>query len=206
MHKVDFKKELKHLYQPSAQVIRVVNVPPMNFLMIDGQGDPNGSQAYTNAVAALFSVSYALKFMVKKSELQLDYGVMPLEGLWWADDIQQFSVHDRANWEWTMMIMQPELILPEMVEQAVAETQKKKKELDALSALRFERFAEGKMAQLLHVGPFSDEGPTVKKLHAYIDANGKLSGKHHEIYLSDITRAAPANWKTVIRQPLECAT
>ena len=203
MRKVDFKKELKHLYQPSAQVVSVVSVPAMNFLMIDGQGDPNGSQAYASAVAALFSVSYALKFRVKKSELQVDYGVMPLEGLWWADDMTRFSVHDRTDWQWTMMIMQPEFILSEMVAEAVSETHKKKPELDALAALRFERFAEGEAAQLLHLGPFSEEGPAVEHLHAYVNANGALSGRHHEIYLSDITRAAAANWKTVIRQPLE---
>ena len=203
MRKVDFKKELKHLYQPSAQVVSVVSVPAMNFLMIDGQGDPNGSQAYASAVAALFSVSYGLKFRVKKSELQVDYGVMPLEGLWWADDMTRFSVHDRTDWQWTMMIMQPEFILSEMVAEAVSETYKKKPELDALAALRFERFAEGEAAQLLHLGPFSEEGPAVEHLHAYVNANGALSGRHHEIYLSDITRAAAANWKTVIRQPLE---
>lgn len=207
MQKVDFKKELKHLYQPSARVIGVVNVPPMNFLMIDGQGDPNGSDAYASAVAALFTVSYALKFKVEKSELQVDYGVMPLEGLWWADDMTQFSVHDRTNWHWTMlMIMQPELILPDMAAETLSETRKKKKGLDALAALRFERFTEGEAAQLLHVGPFSDEGPTVERLHASINANGALSGKHHEIYLSDVTRANPANWETVIRQPLERVT
>ena len=198
---MDFKKKLKHLYQPSAREVSVVDVPPMNFLMIDGQGDPNGSEAYADAVAALFSVSYTLKFRVKSSELRVDYGVMPLEGLWWADDMAQFSVHNRTDWQWTMMMMQPEFILSEMVAEAVSETHKKKPELDTVPKLRFERFAEGEAAQLLHLGPFSEEGPTVEKLHAYVNASGTLSGKHHEIYLSDITRAAAANWKTVIRQP-----
>lgn len=203
LKKVDFKKELKHLYQPSAQVISVVDVPPMNFLMVDGQGDPNGSEAYAHAVAALFAVSYALKFTAR-SELQVDYGVMPLEGLWWADDMTRFNVRDRADWQWTMTIMQPGLIDAEMVSATLAETRRKKK-LPALESLRFEPFAEGVSAQLLHVGPFSEEGPSVARLHAYIEANGALSGKHHEIYLSDVTRADPARWKTVIRQPLKRA-
>lgn len=205
MPKVDFRKELKHLYQPSAREVSVVDVPSMNFLMIDGQGDPNGSEAYTNAVAALFAVSYALKFRIKKSELQINYGVMPLEGLWWADDIARFSVHDRTGWKWTMMIMQPEFIPPELVAEAVSDTRKKKGAMGALAALRFERFAEGEAAQLLHIGPFSDEGLTVQRLHVYIEENGALCGKHHEIYLSDTRRANPANWKTVIRQPMERA-
>lgn len=130
---------------------------------------------------------------------------MPLEGVWWAADMTRFSAHDRTNWQWTMMIMQPEFILPDMVTQTLSETRKKKK-LSALASLRFERFAEGEAAQLLHVGPFSEEALAVERLHTFINANGALSGHHHEIYLSDVTRAAPANWKTVILQPLECVT
>ena len=202
MQKVDFKKELKTLYQPSAKEISVVDVPAMNFLMIDGAGDPNGNPAYVDAVSALFAVSYTLKFRVKKGELGVDYGVMPLEGLWWAEDITKFSVDDRSNWLWTMMVMQPQFITPELVQDAIAEA-RKKNPLAALSGLRFESFTEGKAAQLLHVGPFSEEGPKIQRLHEFIALHGQLSGKHHEIYLSDITRAAPEKWKTIIRQPMK---
>jgi hypothetical protein len=200
MEKIDFKKKLKDLYQPPTSKVVQVEVPQMNFLMVDGKGDPNNSQEYAEAVEVLFQVSYALKFMVKKGELAIDYVVMPLEGLWWADDMTAFSVDDKASWKWTMMIMQPEFVNNIMVENAIQDVAKKKKPA-AISKLRFEAFSEGKAAQIMHIGPFSEEGPTVEKVHAYITENGELSGKHHEIYLSDIRKADPAKWKTVIRQP-----
>lgn len=200
MPKLDFKQKLRPLYGANAD-ISVVDVPALNFLMVDGEGDPNGSPAYADAVSALFAVSYTLKFKVKKGELGVDYGVMPLEGLWWADDMSQFNVHDRENWRWTMMILQPDFITPELVQDALAEAGRKKA-LPALEKLRFEPFREGLAAQLLHTGPFSEEGPHIERLHDFIAARGQLSGKHHEIYLSDISRAAPEKWRTIIRQPM----
>jgi hypothetical protein len=200
MTKIDLKKELKHLYRPSAKEVAMVDVPGMNFLMIDGQGDPNASPYYQAAVEALFSVAYAIKFKVRNT-LAIDYGVPPLEGLWWADDMAAFSAGDKSGWKWTMMIMQPEFVSTALVCDTIAEVKKKKK-LPALDLLRFEPFAEGKSAQILHIGPFSAEGPTVARVHAFIDTVGKRSGKHHEIYLSDIRKADPAKWKTIIRQPL----
>ena len=201
MKKIDYKKELKHLYRPSAKNVVVVEVPAMNFLMIDGAGDPNTTPFFQEATKALFAVSYGLKFMSKKGEQQVDYGVMPLEGLWWADDMTQFSVEKKGDWQWTLMMMQPAFVTPELFAKAVEQV-KKKKNPPALPLMRFEVYAEGKAAQIMHIGPFSEEGPTIEKVHAFIDENGgQLSGKHHEIYLSDIRRAAPKNWKTVIRQP-----
>jgi hypothetical protein len=200
MKKIDLKKDLRHLYQPSAKEVSQVDVPAMNFLMIDGQGDPNTSPSYQEAVEALFSVAYAIKFKVKKT-LAIDYGVLPLEGLWWADDMSAFSVEDKSGWKWTMMIMQPEFVSTALARDTIAEV-RKKKGLPALVQLRFAPFHEGKAAQILHVGPFTAEGPTVARVHAFIDSVGKRSGKHHEIYLSDIRKADPAKWKTVIRQPL----
>lgn len=201
MEKIDFKKHYKNLYQTSAKEVVSLDVPTLNYLMIDGEGDPNTSPAYAAAVEALFSVSYTLKFMVKKGELAIDYGVMPLEGLWWADDMTTFSTDNKADWKWTMMIMQPELITADLVNKAIAEVARKKK-LTALAKLRFETYADGLCAQILHIGPFSEEGPTIAKVHAYIETKGALSGIHHEIYLSDIRKAAPAKWKTIIRQPM----
>jgi hypothetical protein len=200
MKKIDLKKELKHLYQPSAKAVVQVNVLAMSFLMIDGEGDPNTSPAYQAAVEALFSVAYAIKFKVKKT-LAIDYGVLPLEGLWWADDLASFASGDKAKWKWTMMIMQPEFVNEAMIGETIAEV-KEKKGLPALDLLRLESFHEGKSAQILHVGPFSAEGPTIARVHAFISSHGKLHGKHHEIYLSDIRKADPSKWKTVIRQPL----
>src|SRR3990172_4067335 len=145
---------------------------------------------------ALYGTAYAIKFMVKKGPTALDYGVMPLEGLWWADDMTTFSVDAKSDWKWTMMIMQPDAVTREMVDAALELG--KKKGLAAIPRLRFETFAEGLSAQILHVGPFSAEGPTVARLHDFIDAHGRRRGKHHEIYLSDIRKADPAKWKTVI--------
>lgn len=202
MEKIDFKKDLQHLYKPSTKVVETVTVPEMNFCMIDGEGDPNTSSAYAAAIEALYSVAFTLKFTVKKGMLAIDYGVMPLEGLWWADDMNDFLTGNKDRWKWTMMIMQPHFIEPSMFEDAVAHS-KKKKELPALNDVRFETFEEGQAAQIMHIGPFEEERPTIEKVHDYIAA-AKLTrtGKHHEIYLSDIRRAAPDKWKTVIRQPM----
>lgn len=202
MQKIDLKKELKHLYQPSAKEVLQVEVPTFQFLMVDGEGDPNTSPAYSQAVEALFSVSYAAKFMVKKGAQAIDYGVMPLEGLWWADDMSVFATGDKSRWQWTMMIMQPDFVSSEVIAAAIADI-RKKKNLAAVDKLRLEPFTEGLCAQVLHIGPFSEEGPTIDRLHRFIDAKTGRTGKHHEIYLSDIRRADPAKWKTIIRQPMK---
>ena len=202
MEKVDLKKELKHLYQPSAKEVVQIDVPTMNYLMVDGEGDPNTSQAYSDAVEALFMVSYAVKFMVKKGASAIDYGVMPLEGLWWADDMSRFTTTDKSDWKWTMMIMQPSFVTPEIIDSAIADAKKKKNPM-AISKLRLEAFLEGRCAQILHIGPFSEEGPTIEKVHQFIDSKSKRTGKHHEIYLSDIRKVDPSKWKTIIRQPMQ---
>jgi len=201
MEKIDYKKELKHLYRPSAKKVEVVEVPKMNFLMIDGDGDPN-HPTFQNAIEVLFPLSYTLKFMIKKSDIGIDYGVLPLEGLWWADDMSSFIKDKKDDWKWTLMIMQPELITNEMVVEAVNQVRVKKNPT-SLPLVRFESINEGKVAQIMHIGPFSEEGPTVQKLHSFIkDSGKKIIGKHHEVYLSDIRRAAPEKWKTIIRQPM----
>ena len=200
--KIDYKKELKHLYHSSAKEVEVVDVPQMNFLMIDGTGDPNTSQAFQDAVEALYSLAYALKFMIKKGSVGIDYGVMPLEGLWWVDDMAQFSIEKKDEWKWTLMIMQPELVTRELFEEAVEEVRKKKNPV-SLSNIKFESFSEGKAAQIMHNGPFSEEGPTIEKVHTFIKENNyNRSGKHHEIYLSDMRKTAPEKLKTIIRQPM----
>ncbi|MTK64253.1 MAG: hypothetical protein F8N15_06995 [Methanobacterium sp.] len=206
MAKIDLKKENKELYYPKKGQVNFIDVPEMNFLMLDGEGDPNTSQEYQDAMETIFPVSYKVKFMSKK-KLERDYVVMPLEGLWWADNMEDFSVDDKDGWKWTVMIRQPDFIDIEMVNTVVDEILMKK-ELPSISKLRLEKFSEGKSAQILHIGPFSEEGPTVEKLHEYIEANGysfdgSIDGtKHHEIYLSDIRRSKPENLKTVIRQPV----
>ena len=201
MEKIDYKKELKHLYRSSAKKVEVVEVPKMNFLMIDGDGGPN-HPTFQNAIEVLFPLSYTLKFMIKKSDIGIDYGVLPLEGLWWADDMSSFIKDKKDDWKWTLMIMQPELITNEMVVEAVNQVRVKKNPT-SLPLVRFESINEGKLAQIMHIGPFSEEGPTVEKVHTFIgNSDRQRSGKHHEIYLSDIRRTAPARLKTIIRQPM----
>ncbi len=200
MTKLDWKKDFKALYFPPAKPV-MVDIPPMNFLMIDGHGDPNNNPQYQAAIEALYSLSYTLRFAIKKAE-GVDYAVYPSEGLWWVQDMTDFSIERKENWDWTMMIAQPEPVTAEWVERARAEALKKKGQ-PAIQHVRFDTYAEGPCAQVMHSGPFSAEGPVVAGLHAFIAAQGlTLRGKHHEIYLSDFRRTAPEKLKTVIRQPV----
>jgi hypothetical protein len=200
MTKIDFKKELKHLYRPSKKAFEIVDVPEMAFLMMDGQGDPNVEPAYEEILGTLYSVAYTIKFASKAMEK--DYVVPPLEGLWWAEDMDAFSIDDKGAWQWTMMVMQPDWITAEMVEEA-REDASEKKELPGLSELRFETYHEGLSVQIMHVGPYDAEGPTIERMHAFIaDSGYEPAGKHHEIYLSDPRRTKPENLKTVLRQPI----
>jgi len=203
MQKIDFKKRLKQLYSAPAKVPVIVEVPTMNFIMIDGTGDPNTSEEFQRAVEALFSISYALKFIIKKGPLAIDYGVLPLEGVWWAQDMSVFKAGDKKSWKWTLMIMQPEYVTEKLFEQALEQV-RRKKDLPALDQLRLESFREGLSAQVLHVGPFSEEAPTIQRLHRFIEENGyHRRDKHREIYLSDLRRTAAEKLKTIIRQPIE---
>lgn len=199
---LDLRKELADLYRPPKGKVVEVDVPLLRYLMIDGQGDPNTSRAYAEAVEALFSVSYTTRFAVKKGSEKIDYKVMPLEGLWWAGDMSAFTAGDKASWQWTMMILQPDFVEESLIMDSIDRV-REKKSLPAIDALRLEAFTEGRCAQVLHIGPFTEEGPTVERLHAFITAQSGLRGKHHEIYLSDIRRAAPQKWRTIIRQPMD---
>jgi len=203
MPKVDFKKELKHLYQPSAKQFDLVDVPEMNFLMIDGHGNPNTAQTYIEAVEALYAVAYKIKFLSKKI-LNNDYVVPPLEGLWWAQDMDAFITGQKDDWDWTMMIMQPEWITPEIFEEGRASA-KKAKNPPALPKMRLSRYHEGLSIQIMHIGSYDDEAPILANLHnEFIPENNfAMSGKHHEIYLSDPRKVKPEKLKTVLRQPVE---
>lgn len=201
----DIKKERKDLYAPRPGGFMIVDVPQMSFLMVDGHGNPNTAAAYRDAVKALYSLSYAIRFAAKK-ELGRVHVVGPLEGLWWADDMGAFSARMKDDWSWTMMIHQPEWITSELVESARA-TAAKKKELPALEHVRFERFAEGLSVQTLHVGSYDDEASVIARMHQeFLPAhNLTLRGKHHEIYLSDPRKVDAAKLKTVLRQPVAAA-
>jgi hypothetical protein len=203
--KVNLRKQRTDLYNPSANEVSVVDVPPMTFLMIDGTGDPNSSEDYHQAIVALYGLSYALKFLPKK-EQGLDYAVMPLEGLWWTPDMREFSVEHKESWLWTMMIAQPTEVAPAVFERARTEMQRKKPS-PALQKVRLEAFHEGQAAQIMHRGPYAAERPTIAQLHAFILEQGyTFDGsrlKHHEIYLSDPRRTASEKMRTVLRQPVK---
>jgi hypothetical protein len=204
MDKFDYRKDLKELYLPPSKHPVLLDVPRMNFLMTDGEGDPNTSQAFQEAVEALYGTSYTVKFMLKKegrSGEYADYSVPPLEGLWYADDPRVFLEAVKDEWRWTLAIMQPDWVSEADVVEGMRRL-KEKKGLPALERLRFESFAEGRAAQIMHVGPFSAEGPTIERLFAFIEENGlALRGHHHEIYLSDFRKTDPARLKTVLRHP-----
>ena len=203
MQKLDLKKVYKHLYAPSAKQVSLVDVPPLNYLMIDGKGDPNTAEVYAEAVQALYALAYAIKFKIKKSEVGLDFAVMPLEGLWWVEDMRLFSVQDKSAWYWTMMIVQPDIITAGLCAETIAEVQKKKN-LPALEQVRFEVYHEAEAVQILHLGPYADEAPTIARLHDHIHSEGwERRGKHHEIYLNDPRKSAPDKLRTVIRQPFK---
>lgn len=203
MSKINLTTTLKHLYGPPT-TFTVVEVPPMHYLMIDGHGDPNTAESYAQAVEALYAVSYRIKF-ISKDDLQRDYIVPPLEGLWWADDLTNFTTNrDKSTWDWTMMILVPDWITPEIIERARDDVAKKK-DLPALPLLRAETLHEGTVVQIMHIGSYDDEAPTLRRLHEeWLPQNGyRERGKHHEIYLSDPRRTVPERLKTVLRQPIE---
>jgi hypothetical protein len=201
MDKIDFKKTHPELYRPSARDFALIDVPTMQFVMVDGLGNPNAAPSYTRAVEWLFSVGYAMKFAAKAS-LEKDYVVPPLEALWWADDPADFVARRKERWRWTMMIMAPDFIGRKMFEAA---REKMERKLGAPpESLRLEKYAEGLSLQILHIGSYDDEGPTLARLHDEVmpSRGFTFGGKHHEIYLSDARKIEQAKLKTVLRQPV----
>lgn len=201
MKKIDLKKNLKEILSPSFLEAEIVKVPKFYYLMIDGSGDPNSSKEFQDAVQALYTAAYTLKFMIKK-EKQVDYPVMALEGLWWVDDMKAFLTSSKDEWNWTVMILQPPIVTMALFRKGIS-TALEKKGLNALTRIRLEAFEEGLSVQIMHKGPYAEEGPTIQKLHAFAaDRHLALRGKHHEIYLGDPRKSKPEKMKTIIRQPV----
>ncbi|MFI7217352.1 GyrI-like domain-containing protein [Micromonospora maritima] len=200
--KIDFKKTLD-AYRAQQGRFRLVDVPDMRYLMIDGHGDPNTSPAFTEAVEALYPTAYKLKFASKRG-LGRDYVVPPLEGLWWAEDMASFTTaRQKSQWNWTLMLMVPDWIEPAMVTDAVAQAGARNTPA-RLDDVRLDTLSEGRCVQTLHVGSFDDEAEVLDRLHhEYVPGNRlRLTGKHHEIYLSDFRRVAPDRQRTILRQPV----
>ena len=212
MKTLDLKKELKYLYMPSAKKVEIVQVPRLQFAMLDGAiekgSEPGNSASFQEATEALYGISYTLKFMFKKRKTNaIDYPVMALEGLWWVED-GMFDITIKDNWFFTLMILQPEVITPEIFEEGRQQVRKKRGDSAALSKLCLMGFEEGLCMQTLHIGPYATEPATVERMRAFAQENGYRdrvgpNGKHHEIYLGDPRKADPSKLKTVLRHPLE---
>ncbi|MBX3068665.1 MAG: GyrI-like domain-containing protein [Cryobacterium sp.] len=204
--KLDFKKSLDS-YKAKHGEFRILDVPPMNYLMCDGHGDPNSSPMYAETLSALYPVAYKLKF-ASKQELDRDYAVPPLEGLWWAEDMTSFTTdRDKSKWDWTMMLFVPDWISQEHFEAAVKKVGAKTPP-SRLSDVRLESLSEGRCVQTLHIGSFDNEAPLLARMHEeFIRGNGfKMNGKHHEIYFSDFRKVAQEQLRTMLRQPISLAT
>jgi hypothetical protein len=202
MEKLDLKKQHKALYGARKDRFEIVDVPPLQYVRLDGEGDPNTAEAYRTGVAWLYSVSYGMKF-ASKAELGRDYVVGPLEALWWADDMSSFITRKKSDWRWTVMILQPDFVTAALSDRAVERAAKK---LGAPPpSLRFESYHEGLSVQILHIGSYDDEGPTLARLHQeFLPANGlEETGHHHEIYLSDPRKVPAEKLRTILRQPVK---
>lgn len=203
--KVDLKKTID-AYRATAGEFSIIEVPELQYLMIDGRGDPNTAVAFAEAIETLYPVAYALKFASKR-ELERDYVVPPLEGLWWAENMDAYSsLPDRSQWLWTLMIMVPDWITRDLFA-TVVDRVRAKSAPARLDDVRFETLAEGRCVQTLHIGPFSAEAEVLARLHdEFIPAHGlTLAGKHHEIYFSDFRTVAPEKLRTILRQPVATA-
>lgn len=201
MSKYDIKSAHRELYT-ATQTFEIIDVPEVRFLAVDGRGDPNTAPEFTAAVEALYSTSYTLKF-ASKNELGRDFTVAPLEGLWRAADVGAFTRGDKSSWEWTVLIAQPDWITESEIERAT-ETVRQKKNLPAADKVRLRVLTEGQSVQILHLGSYDDEAPTLARLHhEYMPEHGlTFNGDHHEIYLSDPRRTAPERLRTILRQPV----
>ncbi|KAD4059574.1 hypothetical protein GD627_00180 [Arthrobacter yangruifuii] len=202
MEKFDLKRSYPELYAPRGSDFTLVDVPIMHYLAVDGHGDPNTSPEYTQALECLYPVAYTLKFS-SKDELDADFTVGPLEGLWRAEDPRVFTRGEKSTWDWTMLIAQPEWITPEMVDSALSSVSVKKK-VPGLDQVRLLTLSEGLSAQILHLGSYDSEAPVLRRLHDSWMPERRLTfnGDHHEVYLSDPRRVAPEKLRTVLRQPV----
>jgi hypothetical protein len=208
MQILDLKKDLKFLYSASAKMPQLVNVPPLNFLRVDGAIEPGhapgDSPLFLENMQALFGAAYTLKFMIKQRPVDpVDYPVMALEGLWWVED-GRFDINIKDNWFYTVQIMQPDVVTPEVFTEGLAKLRKKKGDQPGIARLRLESFHEGLSVQMMHIGPYATEPATVEKMDAFIRAEGlQKTGDHHEIYMGDPMRSEPAKLKTILRHPVK---
>ena len=198
--KIDIKKQHKQLFAPKREP-HLVDVPKFQYLMIDGEGTPEGT-AFQDAIAALYSTAYTTKFALKKAGRE-DFVVPPLEALWWADDEAAFEENRRDEWQWTLMVILPDHVSDEDLRGTLAELEKKGKLTDVHGRMRTEVLEEGQAVQCLYVGPYDSMGDTISAMQEFAESKGlEFAGKHHDVYLSDPRRTAPEKLKTVLRRPV----
>jgi len=206
MSNLDMKKQLKHLYNPSSKAVSVVDIPRMNYLMIDGEGNPNTAEGYQESVVSIYKLAYGIRAICKSNDNT--FTVMPLEGLWHIKGQDappndfNITLADKELFQWTLMIVQPDFVTADIVEQARETVMKKKDTPAKVTDVRFESYHEGEAAQILHIGSYEDETENVASIHQYIDENRwHVDKRHHEIYLNDPRKVEASKLKTVIRQP-----
>ena len=198
--KIDIKKQHKNLFSPKGGP-HLVEVPKFRYLMIDGKGSPDGA-AFQDAIGALYSTAYTTKFRLKKAGRE-DFVVPPLEALWWADDDSVFEENRRAEWRWTVMLVQPDHVSEEDLAETLAELDKKGKSTAAHRSMKTEVLEEGQAVQCLYVGPYDSMVGAISGMQAFAESKGLgFVGKHHDVYLSDPRRTAPEKLKTVLRRPV----
>jgi len=195
MFKIDHRKILNPLYHPSCKILTIVDIPPMNFLMVDGCGKPDGKQ-FPQAASILYPLAYTIKWMIRL-ENDIDFHVMPMEVLWKVN-------REKKEFAWTMMLMQPEYVTAEVVTRA---SQKVQSKVDAalLKKVRFESFAEGMCVQFLHIGPYEGMEASLEKMLAFAFTKGFTAPVRntHDIYLNDVRKTKPDNLKAIMRLPVK---
>jgi len=202
MEKIDLKVVYKNLYSGKVNVPVIVDVPGFQYVMIDGEGDPNTSPQFASAVETIYTTAYSIKAVCKKN-LAKDFVVQPLEGLWYADDMNNFVWGKKDLWKWTLLITIPSFVSRENFSAGIKTASEKKKNLP-FEKVRLEKYSEGKSVQVMHLGPYSAEGPVIAKMHEFAFNSGfSLHKKHHEIYLSDARKTPPEKLKTILRNPIK---
>lgn len=202
MEKRDLKKEHRNMFSPKKGVFSIIEIPQLKYITIEGEGNPNIAESFSKSTEALYTIAYGIKFAMKESGD--DFTVMPLEGLWYCDNMSKFSEDNKDEWKWKLMILQSELVEQEIFENARIKGITKKTELkEYLEEVKLEKYTEGLSVQTMYVGAYKDEAPVIREMHKFIGENGyELAGLHHEIYIGDPRKTEAAKLKTILRQPM----
>lgn len=199
MEKTDLVKQDKEYYSAKKKP-DIKEFSELSFLTILGKGEPAGTE-FIKAVEALYPLAYGIKNIYKRQEM--DFGVPKLEGLWWVNSEKNALEVPRSEWHWKLLIRMPDFVAAKSFEQAKKDVIKKKG-IEKIDEILFEKIAEGKCVQIMHIGPYSTEPETINQMKGFMNENGLVeNGLHHEIYLSDPRKTTPDKMKTILRQPVK---